>query len=102
MFPSHDLGEGEKFSFVNKMIPDISFLNSESSADKSTTFTLKAERFPGTGYTQSYASTVTDSTTENNVRIRGRSVGIRVESSNAGMTWRLGSPRINVRQDGKR
>ena len=97
-----DIGEGDKFSFVNKMIPDISFLNSESSADKSTTFTLKAERFPGTGYTQSYASTVTDSTTENNVRIRGRSVGIRVESSNAGMTWRLGSPRINVRQDGKR
>jgi len=63
---------------------------------------LKAEDFPGTGFTQSYASTVTADETQNHVRIRGRGLGLRIESANAGVTWRLGSPRVDIRQDGRR
>lgn len=97
-----EIADGDQFSFVRRMIPDIDFLDSTSGADKETTFTLKAESFPGTGYTQSYASTVSSSTKQNYVRIRGRSLGLRVESSNLGVTWRLGSPRIEVKPDGRR
>lgn len=97
-----EIADGDQFSFVRRMIPDIDFLDSTSGANKETTFTLKAESFPGTGYTQSYASTVSSSTKQNYVRIRGRSLGLRVESSNLGVTWRLGSPRIEVKPDGRR
>ena len=97
-----DIQDGENFAFVRRLLPDISFLNSTSGADKEVTFTLKMENFPGTGYTQSYASSVTDSATQNHVRIRGRSVGLRLESDNLGVTWRLGNPRIDIRQDGRR
>jgi len=36
------------------------------------------------------------------VRLRGRSFALRVESDEIGVSWRLGSPRIDVRQDGRR
>ena len=97
-----DIQEGENFAFIRRLLPDVSFLNSTSGADKEVTFTLKMENFPGTGYTQSYASSVTDNATQNHVRIRGRAVGLRLESSNLGVTWRLGNPRIDIRSDGRR
>ena len=97
-----EIQDGESFALIRRLIPDISFLDSASGASKEATFTLKAEDFPGTGYTRSYASTVTDSDTQDFVRLRGRAVGLRVESTNLNMTWRLGSPRIDIRQDGRR
>ena len=97
-----EIQDGESFALIRRLIPDISFLDSASGAAKEATFTLKAEDFPGTGYTRSYASTVTDSDTQDFVRLRGRAVGLRVESTNLNMTWRLGSPRIDIRQDGRR
>jgi hypothetical protein len=97
-----EIQDGESFALIRRLIPDISFLNSASGASKEATFTLKAEDFPGTGYTRSYASTVTDTDTQDFVRLRGRAVGLRVESTNLNMTWRLGSPRIDIRQDGRR
>jgi hypothetical protein len=97
-----DIQDGENFAFIRRLLPDIDFLDSSSGADKEVTFTLKTEDFPGTGYTQSYASSVTENATQNHVRIRGRSVGLRLESSNLGVTWRLGNPRIDIRQDGRR
>lgn len=97
-----EIQDGESFALIRRIIPDISFLDSDSGAAKEATFTLKAEDFPGTGYSRSYASTVTDADTQDFVRLRGRSVGLRVESTNLNMTWRLGSPRIDIRQDGRR
>lgn len=97
-----EIQDGESFALIRRLIPDISFLDSASGAAKEATFTLKAEDFPGTGYTRSYASTVTDADTQDFVRLRGRAVGLRVESTNPNMTWRLGSPRIDIRQDGRR
>jgi len=97
-----DISEGEKFGFIRRLLPDISFLTTPDTASKEVTFTLKAEDFPGTGFTQSYASTVTADETQNHVRIRGRGLGLRIESVNTGVTWRLGSPRVDIRQDGRR
>tara|TARA_R100000654_G_scaffold38022_1_gene63660 strand:- start:361 stop:1971 length:1611 start_codon:yes stop_codon:yes gene_type:complete len=97
-----DIGDGENFTFVQRLIPDISFNNSETDAVNQAVFTIKGERFPGTGYVTSKTINVGDNATQNFVRVRGRAFGVRVESSNALMNWRLGSPRVEIVQDGKR
>jgi hypothetical protein len=97
-----DIGDGENFAFVRRLIPDISFLDSPATANRTAVFTLKAENFPGTGYTQSFATDVTNTATLNHVRLRGRAVGVRVETTELGVTWRLGSTRLDLKQDGRR
>ena len=72
--------------------------------------TLKTRNAPGGQYLQTDATTVTKTasvpieqfTQQANVRLRGRSFALRVESDSTGVAWRLGSPRIDVRPDGKR
>lgn len=95
-----DIDEGDRFVFARRLIPDISFDKSTDQALKQATFTIKTERFPGTGYTRSTSTTVTDSATQNHIRARGRGFGIRVESDGLGVAWRLGSPRLDIRPDG--
>ena len=104
-----DIGDGNNFSFVSKIIPDVTFRNSTAAAP-SVTFTMKARNFPGGNYLQDDDEAVTKSasvpveqyTNQVFVRLRGRSMALRVESSETGMGWRLGSPRMEVRQDGRR
>ena len=97
-----DIQDGESFFFVRRMIPDVSFDRSDASAVKEATITLKAQRFPNTGFTTSKPLTVTDTTQQNHTRLRGRSFGLRIESDNQGVFWRLGSPRLEIQPDGKR
>ena len=104
-----DLGDGNNFSFVSRVIPDVTFRNS-TAASPSVTFTMKARNFPGGAYLQENDNAVSKTasvpveqfTNQVYVRLRGRSMALRVESSNTGVGWRLGSPRMDVRQDGRR
>lgn len=104
-----DLGEGEQFMFMRRMIPDVTFRNSTSSSP-SATMTLKVRNFPGGDYLSSDANSVTKTasvpveqfTDQIFVRLRGRSFAFRIESDDEGVTWRLGSPRVDVRPDGRR
>lgn len=104
-----DLGDGHNFSFISRLIPDITFVNS-SDPTPSATMTLKTRNFPGGNYLQTVDSTVEKSTsvpveqftTQANVRLRGRSFALKVSSNETGVAWRLGSPRIDVRQDGRK
>lgn len=97
-----DVDDGERFLSIRRIIPDIDFSRSSDGAAKEATFTLKSQRFPGSGFTGSTVATVTDSTDQSDVRIRGRSFGIRIETTGAGVNWRLGSPRVEIRKDGMR
>jgi hypothetical protein len=36
------------------------------------------------------------------IRVRGRQLIMKAESTDLGVTWQLGSPRIDVRMDGRR
>ena len=36
------------------------------------------------------------------VRARARQLALKIESDTAGVQWQLGSPRLDVRSDGKR
>lgn len=104
-----DIGDGNNFSFVSRVIPDVTFRNS-TSLNPSVTLTMKARNFPGGNYLQTDDETVTRTATapveqftnQVYVRLRGRSMALRVESSETGVGWRLGSPRMDVRQDGRR
>jgi hypothetical protein len=36
------------------------------------------------------------------LRLRGRSFAFRIETTETGIAWRLGSPRLDIRPDGRR
>ena len=104
-----DIADGNQFSFVSRIIPDITFRNS-TAAVPIVTLTLKARNFPGGQYLQeddgsvskTASSPVEQFTNEIFVRLRGRSLALRIESDETGVGWRLGSPRIDLRPDGRR
>jgi hypothetical protein len=104
-----DIGDGDKFSFVRRLIPDITFRNS-SSTSATALFTLKARNFPGGTYLQNDDATVSKTasvpveqfTPDIYVRLRGRSIALRVDSTASGVGWRLGTPRLEIREDGRR
>ena len=105
-----DIGDGENFVFINKIIPDLTFTGSTTLSSPQATFTIKSRNFPGEDFGNTSAGTTTRSqatpvdlfTKELNVRSRGRSFALRVESNALGAKWKLGSPRLNLRQDGRR
>jgi len=107
-----DIGDGENFLFLDRLIPDITFTGSTENSPVAT-FTLKTRNFPGGNYLQSNDSSVTQSVAETStvveqftdqafVRLRGRSFALKVASSQEGVQWRLGTPRVNIRPDGRR
>ena len=104
-----DLGEGEKFAFIRRVIPDITF-NGSTSINPTADFTIKAKDFPGSTYDQtstqstsrSSTSPVEQFTNKLDYRIRGRSFALRIDSSAIGTKYKLGTPRIDVREDGRR
>jgi len=36
------------------------------------------------------------------VRVRGRQLAMKIESTDLGVQWQLGAPRIDIRSDGRR
>jgi len=100
-----DIQDGDQFVFLRRMIPDVSFDNSDtgiSNDNKQAIFSLKAQRSPAGGFIKTSTNTVTSSTELNHLRLRGRSFGLRVESTTQGVNWRLGTNRVDIRQDGDR
>jgi hypothetical protein len=105
-----DIGDGEKFVFIKRIIPDITFSGSSALSSPSATFTLKARNFPGVNFTDSDTGSTTRTSTSPveafteklDVRVRGRSFALRIESDSLGCKWKLGSPRVDIREDGRR
>jgi len=105
-----DMGDGDKFSFIRRVIPDITFTGSTALSSPNATFTIKARNFPGSSFDDTDSGTTSRTSTspiENfteklDVRVRGRSFALRVESEALGCKWKLGSPRIDIREDGRR
>jgi hypothetical protein len=107
-----DIGDGDGFVFIKRLVPDVTFDGSSSTAPTAS-FTLKARSFPGGAYDNSDANSITQSTKAStttveqftnqvHVRLRGRSFALRVGSDETEVKWRLGSPRVDIRQDGRR
>lgn len=104
-----DIGDGENFAFIRRIIPDVTFRDS-TNGSPSVTFTIKARNFPGGNYLQSDDAAVTKTasvpveqfTDQVHLRLRGRSFAVRLSSDSTGVAWRIGSPRLDIRQDGRR
>jgi len=104
-----DIGDGEQLMFVRRMIPDVTFDGSTESSPV-VTFSLLTRNFPGATFNETSNNTVTRTSTspveqftnQVFVRMRGRSVALKVENSTTNVQWRLGTPRIDLRPDGRR
>ena len=110
-----DLDDGHQFSFIWRVLPDITF--DGSTIDSPTaTMTLLPMQNSGSGYNSpasvggSNSGTITRSavlpiekfTGHLNTRVRGRQMVMKIESTEVGVAWQLGSPRIDLRPDGRR
>jgi hypothetical protein len=103
-----DIGDGDKFSFVRRVVPDLKFFNSTNSPTAS--LVLKTQNYNGSNYVNGSSSSVVRTSTVPidqytnvaNVRVRGRALVFRIESSKVGTRWGLGSPRLEIRADGGR
>mgnify|MGYP003132862976 CR=1 FL=1 len=109
-----DIQDGDQFVFLRRMIPDVSFDNSDNDIGEASKFvhmTLTGQRSPGGGFLTASSSspanqvstvTVNSSTEIGHVRLRARSFGLRVTSSASKVNWRLGTNRVDIRADGDR
>jgi|TARA_R110002096_G_scaffold326057_1_gene519940 hypothetical protein len=110
-----DLEDGDKFMLMSRVLPDISFEGS-TAANPVVTMSFFPLTSSGSGYnsptsesgvstgtaTRSATSPVEVYTSQIHTRVRGRQVSMKIESSAAGVQWQLGTPRIDLRPDGRR
>ena len=104
-----DIGDGQQFMLVNRILPDLSFSGS-TAGSPSALFTVKSRDFGGDNFTESPSgsavrtatSPVEQYTDKIDLRARGRQMAIRVENTATGVNWRLGAPRLDARADGRR
>ena len=113
-----DIGDGDHFAFVWRMLPDVSFggsaiaspqvflqivprVNSGAPYNTTTIDTVvSANNFdPKTG---SRYYTIETYTGQVYTRLRGRQMAFKISSTGLGVNWQLGVPRIDIRPDGRR
>ena len=103
-----EIEDGTSFIFSRECVPDVTFAGS-TAAEPTVKFTIEGREEPGAGYIdepvkEANATKVTaiENYTKNlYIRVRGRGVRMRVESDEVGVFWRLGSPRLRIRPDGR-
>ena len=95
-----DLGDGEQFMFVDRLIPDIDITSSNS--DASVDYILKTRNYPGDSLSTNSTSEVKSTTQQSFLRSRSRQASLRVQSSITDIAWTLGDLRLGLRPDGRR
>ena len=102
-----DIGDGEQFSFIKRIIPDYKFIQDDNNGNVNVV--LKTRNFPGDSLTTNSTSVINSSTQQVFVRSRSRQMALRFESDddatndgNLSIGWRLGATRIDIKPDGKR
>ena len=110
-----DIGDGNNFGYIWRMLPDINF-NGSNVNQPSVTMELQPRQNSGTPYvassnaattsTQNYVVypqyTIQEFTGQIYTRVRGRQMAMKISSDGLGVSWQLGAPRIDVRPDGRR
>ena len=119
--PDMDIGDGDKFILINRLIPDVNFTDSDSvnsvtgaSLTPEVDVTVGVRKFPGAlpatsdvngnSNTKPVITTATIDQYTNQIflRARGRQMNFKIESDGIGVQWQLGYPRVDIREDGKR
>ena len=95
-----DLGEGDQFWFLKKLIPDIKFRDGDSASE--VTLSINGHDYPASAQSALASATITSSTEQAHIRGRARQISMKVQSTGAGYGWRVGDVRLDARTDGKR
>jgi len=110
-----DLDDGDRFGFIWRVLPDITFRGSTADSPQVTMY-LKPMQNSGSGYnspasvggessatvTRTAVLPIEEFTGQIYTRVRGRQIAMEVRSTATGVTWQLGSPRLDIKQDGRR
>ena len=110
-----DLDDGQKFAFVWRVLPDITFDGSTAESPQATLSLLPLDN-SGSGYnsptseggsnngaiTRTATAPIEAFTEQLNIRVRGRQLAMKIESNALGVQWQLGAPRLDMRPDGRR
>jgi hypothetical protein len=109
-----DIDDGDKFMFIRRVVPDITFRGS-TAGSPSGTLTLLPLKNSGSGYNvpQSVAGSsnaaitrtatvpIEEFTGQVYIRVRARQIAMKFESSALGVQWQLGLMRLDMQPDGK-
>ena len=95
-----DLGDGEQFMFVDRLIPDIDITATD--AETTVDYILKTRNFPGDSLATNSTNSVKSTTQQAYLRARARQGVLRIESSSTDLAWTLGDLRLGLRPDGRR
>ena len=110
-----DIEDGHKFGFIWRVLPDITFRGSASN-NPTATLTLLPLQNSGSGYNspQSLGGSssgviargvtipIEQFTQQLNIRVRGRQMSMKIESTDLGVQWQCGSMRIDLRESGRK
>jgi len=103
-----DLGDGENFMLSRRVIPDVDFSGSTAESPE-VDFMIRPRNFPGSQYQDDafdsqavVQSSVNNYTNQVFIRARARQMALKIQSTDLGVTWQLGSPRLDVTKDGRR
>ena len=111
-----DPQDGQKFSFIYRMLPDITFRSSDTGGSPQVTMTIIPMKNSGSGFnnpqsvggssdatvTRTASVPIEEFTGQVFIRVRGRQFIFKVEADQLGTGWQLGSPRVDLRPDGLR
>jgi hypothetical protein len=110
-----DIDDGDRFGFIYRMLPDITF-DGSTVTNPAAIMTLLPMQNSGSGYNDPTSVGGSDNATVTRtavvpiekftgqvyIRVRGRQMIMKVSSTALGVQWQLGYPRIDIRQDGRR
>jgi len=111
-----DVGDGDSFTFIRRVLPDVTFRASTGASTPQLTMTIKPMQNSGSGFNSpqslggsSSASVVRiaqapieEFTGQVFIRVRGRQFILRYESEQLGTAWQAGATRVDVKPDGRR
>jgi hypothetical protein len=102
-----DLGDGELFQQIRRIIPDVKFTG--SGTNQTVNFVVKTRNFPADSLTTTATNACSSSTTKIDIRARARQAALRVESDDDGSSgvrlgvgFRIGATRMDLQPSGKR
>jgi hypothetical protein len=103
-----DIGDGQSYAFIRKILPDVNFAGSVT-ASPTVYVTVQGRKNPGGNVTTTPANAVVNAsgnpitryTDEISLRIRARQINVEMRSTDIGVKWQFGTPRIEVRPDGR-
>lgn len=106
-----DIEDGHNVAQVWRMLPDLTFDGSTAGSLPELNMTLYGLTNSGSGVTSSKSREVLKGSTyviteeftgQIYTRVRGRQMILEAGSTKLGTTWQLGSPRLDIRKDGRR